>query len=404
LITEKLFYTDPYICNAMCEIENIFEKNGKFEIVLKTTPFYPEGGGQPCDKGQIDGIDIEYVYENEDIIYHVAEQRPVGTVVKCVVDSDRRVDHIQQHSGEHLLSGAFFRLYKAVNAGFHLGEDYITIDMEHNNLTEDMIKKAESEANSYIYRNEQIKTYFMSKEEAIKLPLRKEIKAEGKIRIVQMGDGTDYSACCGTHVNYTGEVGIIKILKFENYKGMTRLYIKCGLRALQDYNQKHDDITLLAKKFSTEVSDVVNKVNSQTELLSDLKLKLVSLSNKLAAKEAAELIKHADSSIIIREYEDEGFEFLEKLYEHLKGKDYILILSSLKENRLLFAHAPTAMHAHAHTYNDRVGIDCGKVFKESLKDFNGRGGGNSNRAQSSFNNNESLREYVNYLSSRIKEL
>jgi alanyl-tRNA synthetase len=428
LITKKLFYTDPYICSAKCEIEDIFEKNGKFEIVLKSTPFYPEGGGQPCDKGQIDGIDIEYVYEDEDVIYHVVAQKPTsvssiidtstgvgacsckGIVVECIVDYKRRFDHIQQHSGEHLLSGAFFKLYKAVNAGFHLGQDYITIDMEHNNLTEDMIKKAEAEANSYIYKNEPIKTYFMSKDEALKLPLRKEVKAEGNIRIVKMGDGTDYSACCGTHVKYTGEVGIIKILKFENYKGMTRLYIKCGLRALQDYNQKHEDITFLAKKFSTEVSDVVNKVTSQTELIADLKMKLVNISNKLAAKEAEELIKNADSSIIINEYEEEGFEFLEKLYDQLKGKAYTLILSSLKENRLLFAHtnepapASGATSISAPMQNKSVGIDCGKVLKESLKDFNGRGGGNSNRAQASFTNNEELKKYANYLISSMKQI
>lgn len=390
-MTEKLFYEDPYICEVECEVENIIEKEDKFEIVLKSTPFYPEGGGQPSDMGFIDGIRVEYVYEKDDIIYHVTASKTKSKFVKCTVDYERRVDHLQQHSGEHLMSAAFFKLYNVSNAGFHLGENYVTIDIELKDITEDMIRKVETEANSYIFKNEPVKTYFMTKEEALKLPLRKAVKAEGRIRMVEMGEGTDYSACCGTHVKFTGEVGTIKIIKYEKYKGMTRVYIICGWRALRDYETKHDYITELSRKFSVEASEVVSKVKSQREEILDLKNQISKIYGTIASKEAVTLENNADSSFIIGEYQEEGFDFLEKLYENLKEKNYVIILSSLKDNRLMLAQ------------NGSFSIDCGKLFKESLKEFNGRGGGNAKRAQASFEDEVWLKRFLGFLKVEIEK-
>jgi len=388
-MTKKLFYEDPYICEAKCEVEEIVGKADKFEIVLKSTPFYPEGGGQPSDLGTIDGIKVEYVYEKDDIIYHVMASKPIEKLVNCKVDFERRVDHIQQHSGEHLLSAAFFKLYKVSNAGFHLGENYVTIDIELKDVTEEMIKKVENEANSYIFKNEPVKTYFMTKEEANKLPLRKAIKAEGNIRMVEMGEGTDYSACCGTHVKFTGEVGTIKIIKFEKNKGMTRIYMICGWRALKDYQAKFDLITEIAKKFSVEASEVVNKVKGQRDEIIELKNQLSKLYGQIALKEAVTLETNANSNFIISEYKEEGFDFLEKLYDSLKEKQYILLLSSLKDKKLILAQ------------NGSFDINCGKLFKENLKEYNGKGGGNDKRAQANFEDKDSLEKFLDFLKNRI---
>jgi alanyl-tRNA synthetase len=384
-VTEKLFYEDPYICEAQCEVEDVIEKDGKFEIVLKSTPFYPEGGGQPSDLGYMDNIKVEYVYEEKETIYHVTSERPTGKFVKCKVDSERRADHIQQHSGEHLMSAAFFRLYKVSNAGFHLGNDYVTIDIQMKDMTEEMINKAEIEANSYIFRNEEVKTYFLTKDEALKLPLRKEIKAEGTIRIVQMGENIDYSACCGTQVRRTGEVGLIKIIKWEKYKGMTRVYIKCGLRALKDYQLKHNYITEIARGFSVEESAVIEKIKNNNEEIASLKKQVNNLYSKIAYSEAEKLIKNAASELICVEYEEEDFDFLDKLYECLKDKKFILILSSIKDKKLLFAH------------NGGFEVKCGKFFKDNLKEFNGRGGGNDKRAQANFQDETSMKKFAEYI-------
>ncbi|GKU24842.1 alanyl-tRNA editing protein [Clostridium folliculivorans] len=386
-MTEKLFYKDPYICEADCEIERILDKGDKFEIVLKSTPFYPEGGGQPNDLGYINDIKVSYIYEEDDVIYHVVDRMPEGSVVKCKVDYERRVDHIQQHSGEHLLSAAFFKLFKVSNAGFHLGEDYVTIDMELREATEEMIKKVEKEVNLYVFKNEPIKTYFLSKDEALKLPLRKEIKAEGNIRMVQMGDNTDFSACCGTHANRTGEIGLVKIIKYEKYKGMTRVYFKCGGRALKDYQVKHDYIVDLTRTLSADPSEISNKIKNQREEVIELKKKVGSLYSSIASSKAQELLESSNDKFILAQYED--FELLEKIYDEFKEKDFVLILSSLRDKKLILAQ------------NGAFDFECGKLFKETLKDFGGKGGGNSKRAQASFEDENSLNKYIDYLKENL---
>lgn len=383
-MTEKLYYDDPYICEAEGNINEITQKDNKYIVVLDKTPFYPEGGGQPNDLGTIDNIKVEYVYEEEDTIYHVLSEKPLNIHVKCKVDFERRRDHIQQHSGEHLLSAAFFKLYKGVNAGFHMGEEYVTIDIDMRDLTEEMIKKAELEANSYLYRNEEVKTYFLTKEEALKLPLRKEIKANGIIRIVQMGN-MDYSACCGTQVRRTGEVGIIKILKSEKYKSMTRIYFVCGERALKDYIRKQYILTELGRSLSTDENGIIKIVKNQNDEILNLKKQLIDLNLSLSKVEAKELIKNSGDKYIVKLYENKNFEYVQNLYEYLKDEGLVIIIGSLIDKKLLYAH------------NGSLAVDCGKTFKEMLKQYEGKGGGNPKRAQAAFDSEEKMIKFAEYL-------
>ncbi|MCR3759937.1 alanyl-tRNA editing protein [Clostridium felsineum] len=383
-MTHKLFYDDSYICESEGKIVSVIEKDGKFEIVLDETSFYPEGGGQPCDLGTINDIPVEYVYEKGDVIYHVMSIKPNGDTAKCKVDFLRRQDNIQQHTGEHLLSAAFFKLYNGVNCGFHMGDDYLTIDIDMEEVTPDMIKKIEDEANKYVYANVETKTYFMSKPEAEKLPLRKAIKAEGKIRIVQLGD-VDYSACCGTHVVRTGEVGIIKILKTEKHKGMTRVYFKCGKRAFEEYTKEHNIITELQKILSIDEENILNKVKSNKEEISTLK-KIVSDYKKNEAKiEADKLKNEKNDGVIFKHYEDGDFSFIEEIYDGIKDEDAIIILTSGVDNRILFAQ------------NGGSTVECGKIFKQNIKNYNGRGGGNAKRAQAAFSSKDDLFKFAEFL-------
>lgn len=383
-MTKKLFYDDPYICEAKTRILEVNEKGDKFEVVLDETPFYPEGGGQPSDLGNINGISVEYVYEKEDIIYHVLTKKPEGEIANCKVDLARRRDNIQQHTGEHLLSAAFFKLYKGVNCGFHMGEDYITIDIDMEEVTDGMIKKVEAEVNSYIYMNQPTKTYFMSKQDAEKLPLRKEIKAEGTIRIVQLGD-VDYSACCGTHVVRTGEVGIVKILKTEKYKGMTRVFFKCGERALRQVMKEHDIISNLQRTLSTEEDKILERVNSQNEEIAALRKQISEYRKGEAKAEAQKLINSVTSNLIAKNYEDRNFNFIEEIYDFLKEEKVVIILTSGEDNRIIFAQ------------NGIENVDCGKIFKQNIKEFNGRGGGSPKRAQAAFSNKEDLSHFVEFI-------
>jgi len=170
---------------------------------------------------------------------------------------------------------------------------------------------------------------------------------------------------------------------------MTRVYIICGWRALRDYQAKHDYITELARKLSVEVSEVVGKVKSQREGILDLKNQISKIYGQIASKEAITLENNANSNFILGEYKDEGFDFIEKLYENLKDKRYIMILSSFKDKKIMLAQ------------DGSFNLDCGKMFKERLKEFNGRGGGNAKRAQASFEDEVSLKRFSEFLKDEI---
>lgn len=379
-MTEKLFYKDPYLCEAEARVLEVISKEHKVEVVLDKTTFYPEGGGQPSDLGFIDGIPVTYVYEENEIIYHVMDKAPSNSLVKCKVDFHRRKDHIQQHSGEHLLSAAFFKLYNASNRGFHLGEDYVTIDIDLKEISEDMINAVEEMVNKYIYTNLPVTTFFTNKEKSNKLPMRKEVNLEGNVRIVNLGD-IDYCACCGTHVVRTGEIGLVKIIKTEKNKGMTRVYFNCGERAIKDYRKKQQILSELSKRLSIGEEDIVNKINAQKEELIEVKKQLLEYKRAEAFKEAELLETQAENKIIFKIFEERKFEFLEQVYDSIKEKEYILILASGIDNQLMFSH------------NGSFPLECGKIFKDNLKAFNGKGGGNSKRAQARFERFEDLEEF-----------
>lgn len=391
-MTEKLYYKSPYLTEAEAEVVEVVELDGAVEVVLNRTPFYPEGGGQPCDFGTINGIAVEHVEEREDRIYHRMKVCPEGDKVVCRIDPVRREDHTQQHSGEHLLSAAFFKLYGASNAGFHLGVDYVTVDVEIKDMTQEMLRDAEREANSYVMENQKVKTYFLDRTEAEKLPLRKSIKAEGGIRIVQMGESLDYSACCGTHVMFTGEVGMIKIIKAEKYKGMTRVYMKAGYRAYEDYRLMQEIVTSLSQGFSCETAELLSRVKRLKEDLDAARSMLSAYKTKAAQIEAEQLLedlKETPGRMIVRIYENESFEFLEKLYDKLKDQDAILLLGSLPDQKLLLGD-PEGQE-----------VDCGKLFKENLKSYCGRGGGNAKRAQAGFDHIEDLLKFKEFICNKL---
>jgi len=389
-LTEKLFYKDPYLSQCESEVKDIINKDGKILIVLDRTPFYPEGGGQPSDLGEINGIKVLYVYEKDEVIYHQVEKAVEGNKVLCKIDFERRFDHMQQHSGEHLLSGVIFKLYNGNNKGFHLGEDYVTIDIDIDGMTDEMLKTAEDEVNSYIYKNREICTYVVSKEDSKKFPMRKQINVDEDVRIVEAKD-MDCCPCCGTHVLRTGEIGIIKIIKSERYKGMTRIYLKCGNRALKDFQNKQSIIINLNKHLSSDENNLVQRVESQSLEIEKLKKELNGFKKMIAENEAEILMKMSNSRIILRKYEDKSLEDIELIAAALSSRNYILILSSLNDKKILFMN------------NSDLDINCGKLFKDNIKEFNGKGGGNAKRAQGSFENSENLINFSEFLNKSLTE-
>lgn len=389
-MTHKLYYEDPYIKECESTIVDVIERDGKYLLVLDATPFYPEGGGQPSDAGTIDDLRVLHVFEENDTIYHVMDRKPEKKFVRCRIDFERRFDHMQQHSGEHLLSAAFFKLFKGVNCGFHLGDDYVTIDINLKEVSEDMLRQIEEETNTYIISNMEVYTYIVNKEKVSKLPMRKEVKVDENIRIVQMGDA-DYSACCGTHVVRTGEIGLVKIVKSEKYKGMTRIYFKCGKRAFDDYFSKHNIVSSLCKFLSVEENIIFEKVQSQANTIKELNKKLGDTKKLLAEIDADYLKREADSSLIIKNYEDKTFEDVQYISSVLENDPFIVILSSIPDKRVIMFQ------------NGEFDINCGKMFKEKLNSFGGRGGGSDKKAQAAFLTEEQLLMFIDTIADAVKD-
>jgi alanyl-tRNA synthetase len=389
-LTYRLYNENSYINECESKVVEVIEKEGRFLAVLDVTPFYPEGGGQPSDIGLIDDAKVLYVFEENETIYHVTDRKLQQKEVKCYVDFERRFDFMQQHSGEHLLSAAFFKLFKGVNCGFHMGEEYVTIDIDLKEVTEDMLCQIEETANQYVTQNLEVYNYIVTREEVKKLPMRKEVKVDEGIRIVQMGEA-DYSACCGTHVVRTGEIGLIKIIKTEKYKGMTRVYFKCGKRALKDYMNKHNIISSLGKLFSAEENSLVKTIEAQNLLVKELNRKILEAKKQLAAIEAKHLIGEAQSQIILKNFEDKTFEDVQIISSILESEPFIALLSSLQDRKVVMSQ------------NGKYNVSCGKLFKEKLAYYNGKGGGNDRKAQAAFQTNEELLQFTKAIIEIVKD-
>ena len=220
---EKIYYDDQHVREFTAEIVDIREKHGKFHVALDKTAFFPGGGGQQCDLGFVDTHNVVDVYEEDGIVYHVTEKKPIKIHrVKCSIDWHRRLDGMQQHLGQHVLSGCFFSLFNANTVSVHVGKDISTVDIQ-GYLNEETIRAAERKANEVIQDNITIEVLTPNKKELRKLDLRRDLpNTNNEIRVVKIGD-LDINACCGVHPKSTLHLQMIKIIKRVKLKGATRI-------------------------------------------------------------------------------------------------------------------------------------------------------------------------------------
>ena len=253
--TEKLFYQDAYLQAAECLVTACEEREEGYAVVLDRTVFYPEGGGQPGDIGTLGDAAVLNTIEEGGQILHLTD-RPLapGSTVTARIDFERRFDYMQQHSGEHMVSGLVFSWFGYHNVGFHMGSDVVTIDFD-GVLADDDLRKIEAEVNSRIWQNREIEILYPSAEELAGMEYRSKKELTGQVRIVQF-PGTDSCACCGTHVNRTGEIGMVKILSAVNFRSGVRVEMISGKR-VYDYlaevaeQNKRVSVLLSAKPFET---------------------------------------------------------------------------------------------------------------------------------------------------------
>ena len=299
-MTEKLYYLDAYATKFTAKVLECTAEKKNFKVVLDRTLFYPEGGGQPADMGTLGGVKVLDVHEKDDIITHTTDKPlEVGAEVEGEIDWERRFDLMQNHSGEHILSGVICAKYGCDNVGFHMGKEMITIDL-NTKIPEEDLPWLEEKANEAIWNNVPVGIRYPSKEELDALDYRSKKELEGQVRIVNVGE-YDCCACCGTHVKLAGEIGLIKIISSQNYKGGTRLELLSGKRALQDYRKKNDVsaqagqlLSVPAEKVDGAVKNVLSERDELIQTLNQLKWKYFNLKAEQVAEGTENILFFGD--------------------------------------------------------------------------------------------------------------
>lgn len=303
--TQKLFYENPYTDSFEATVIACEPYKDKYGVILDKTQFFPEEGGQDADKGiiKVAGISSEIpvldVRIKDDVITHVVDiPIEVGLKVSGTIDYARRFDYMQQHSGEHIVSGLAHNLFDCTNVGFHLSERDVTLDFDKL-LTDEQVKELEIKANEAIYKNIPVKVYFPSKEELDSLTYRSKIELTGSVRIVEIQD-IDRCACCAPHVLSTGQIGIIKFLDYEPHRGGMRITICCGKRAFFDYSGKQDVISKASALLSVpqeRIPEAINKCFDDTHMQSDEKIRM----QKKYLNKVLSGVSENDNSVVIFE-------------------------------------------------------------------------------------------------------
>lgn len=346
---KKLYYESSYIREFDGTVLSCEKGKKGYEVILDRTAFYPEGGGQPTDTGILGGVRVTEVHEkNGEIIHYLEAPLPVGETVSGAIDWERRFIHMQEHSGEHLVSGLIHAKYGYDNVGFHMGTDEVTIDFNGLLEWEDLME-IERKANDMIWQNLEIYADFPPKEELEALDYRSKKELTGEIRIVKIPGG-DICACCGTHVKRTGEIGLVKFLSMIHYKGGVRISLLCGKRALQDYEKKRAEIQKLSVMLSAKPGEVAQYVEKMKDEIAGLQDKLAEC-HRIQIEQIVRDLPVADRNLYLIE---NGFgaqqlrQLINRILEEGKAKtvlalaknrvgEYLYVMGSRSEDMRLFS-------------------------------------------------------------------
>ncbi len=382
MMTTKLYWNDSHLINFSATVEHFLDTDGGSFLILNQSAFYPEGGGQPCDTGYINSTKVmEVTMDDDGRIFHRLEGKAdfkVGQDVSCSVDWPRRREMMQQHTGQHILSQAFFQLFGAETKGFRITDHSTEIDLTleiHPDEIEQAIIRAEELANSVVFDNREVRVHEVTPEEAARLPLRKESFVADCIRVIEIAD-YDWSPCGGTHAKRTGEVGLIAVRSWERAKKMTRVHFVCGSRALRDYRMASKTAEAIALKFSVgreEAGTAVSRLLDENKRLSRRVRELAGLTAKVEAQQLIESVGVSNGRrILARIFDDRDFEELKLLAHRLVDGDGVVALLAAKEGemaRMVFARSAD------------VEADMNALMKTACERLGGRGGGKPDFAQ-----------------------
>jgi alanyl-tRNA synthetase len=374
-MTERLYYTDPYLREFDATLVDTVSHEGRTALVLDRTAFYPTSGGQPYDVGAFHDVRVLDVVDAEDgRILHVVDRAPSATTLHGVIDWTRRFDHMQQHTGQHVLSAAFDHLFQARTESFHLGVEYSTIDLSRELSAAD-VRRAEDEANRIVWEDRPVAIRFADAEETARLGLRKETKRQGTIRLIDVAD-FDLSACGGTHVARTGAIGLIAISAVERFRGGLRVTFLCGGRALSGFRALSEAVAGSVRQLSVLPAELPAAIERLQGDAKELRRQIKGYQEQVAASRAAALVAEAVPA-------PGGARAVVTVMEGWDANGLKLIASRAVEQPgivavLLSAPTPSAIVV---ARSGDVATDAGAVLRQIVGRFGGKGGGRPELAQ-----------------------
>ena len=373
--TERLYYNDSHLIEFEARVVDLTDRvSGWTAVVLDRTAFYPTGGGQPSDTGTLNGSRVvECIDDGDNGVLHVVQGTAPsrGETVRGRVDWSRRLDHMQQHTGQHILSQAFITLFNAPTRSFRVLEASCQIDIELHNPTTEIIERAVELANNVIWEDRAITILNVTPDQAAQLALRKEPAREGELRLIEI-EGFDLTPCGGTHAYRTGEVGMIAARSWERAKGLTRIEFVAGIRALTDYRKANKSAREVAALFSTGRDDAPQYAAQMVEEHKEQNRRIRALEEIAAGAEAEKLLATASNGIITQTFDDRDAESLKKLaYALITSPGIVALLASSDKDtaRLVFARSADASG------------DMNFLMREACAMLDGRGGGRPDLAQ-----------------------
>ena len=364
-MTRKLFYENQYIKDFTANVISCTEGKNGFEVILDETAFFPEGGGQPGDTGFIGEAEVTDTVEKGGEIIHICKTAVETGKTECRLDFEKRFTNMQQHTGEHIFSGIQHSVCGFDNVGFHMGEHSITVDF-NGVISAEELERIERLSNEAVYKNIPVETLCPSDDELGNYAYRSKKELEGQIRLTRIGD-VDLCACCGTHVAYTGEVGLIKAVSMMNYKQGVRITLQIGRKALEDYKEKNKSVLEISNLLKAKTEEITEAVERTLEKLKESAFAYSTLKKELFALKAKDA---------------EGEKFL--AFDEAGSADDARIFSDMVAERVgiaaVFSGDDENGYKYAITSRNSDVRDIGKALNAALS---GRGGGKPDMVQGS---------------------
>ena len=381
-MTERLYYTDPFLQTFEARVVDVRSMPNGTAVVLDRSAFYPTSGGQPFDTGSIGSAGVRVVNVEEDevtgeVLHYVedASKLQPGEVLECAIDVERREDHRQQHSGQHVLSAAFERLYDCATVSFHMGDDNCTIDLATDSVSLAQLTEAEKLANQVVLEDRPVAIRFATPDEARSMGVRKIPAAEReKLRLIDI-ENFDLNACGGTHVRSTGQIGSILIRKTEKVRQGVRVEFVCGMRAVATARRDFTALTDAAGVFSTHMYEVPQQSRKVLEELKGAQKIQAKLLEEVAELQAAQFLRSAlelgSAKLIVHFFAERDLAFIRMLAQKMTRSEPSVALLSCggPQPSLVFAQSAGLTH------------DMGALMKQTLQALGTRGGGNKDMAQ-----------------------